>query len=335
VPVSRPWQRRPLSTGRRVRPAVGCGGLPSPLVALTVVAGLFWLAPPPARAQAPDGATPETGSSSSDSRAERDEMAREHFVVGRRYFEEARYPEAAREFSEAYRLSGRSELLLNLALAEERALDYDAAIAAILRYLEVEPGTPDRPELEERISRLEGLREEEEERVRRRAAELAAGDGDGTTSAAGGGPRAGRGGPSTFQWVGVGLLIGAGALGGAALGTGLAAETIYDDLDASQNDDGFLPPDRLDDRDRGRRLAAASTGLTFAAAGLAIGGLVLVLVGGEEHGGGDDGDDGDEARDGEAGAGTRGGAREARPQAPRWSVSVGPRSAGFLVRGSF
>jgi len=277
---------------------------PATRAPVVVVLAALLLAP----AFCPGGARAQDGGG-------RDNQAREHFLVGKRYFEQARYPEAAREFEEAYRLSGRSELLLNLALAEERALDYQASIAALNRYLEVEPATPDRAEIEARIERLEVLQAEEAARVRAQAEALAARQGDEPASAGNRQRGDGDGGPSTLQWVGMGLLVGAGAFGGAALGTGLAAESIYDDLDSAQDADGRIPADRVDDRDRGESLARASTALSFTALGLAIGGLVLVIVG-ADHGADDDGESGSDA-DVAAASGAR-----ARP--PRVSLVLGP-----------
>jgi len=50
-------------------------------------------------------------------------MARNHFEAGRTYFERARYEDAHREFAEAYRLSQRPTLLLNMSRAREAAGD--------------------------------------------------------------------------------------------------------------------------------------------------------------------------------------------------------------------
>ena len=113
VPGFRPPTRRPPTRrsptrfargvlGPRVFPGTLVPGalvpgalVPGALVAAALVAGAPFvssttLGPATASAQDSDG----------------DTQAREHFVVGRRYFEQARYPEAAQEFSEAYRLSG-------------------------------------------------------------------------------------------------------------------------------------------------------------------------------------------------------------------------------------
>ena len=87
-----------------------------------------------------------------------DERARTHFEAGRSYYEQTRYDDAAREFEEAFTLSGRSALLLNLSQAHERGLHFTEAIADIDKYLQLTPDAPDRKTLEERKQHLEELR---------------------------------------------------------------------------------------------------------------------------------------------------------------------------------
>ena len=63
------------------------------------------------------------------------ERARSHFRAGQEYFEELRYDDAAREFTEAWEISRRPEMLFNVSIAYERGLHFDEAIAAIEQYL--------------------------------------------------------------------------------------------------------------------------------------------------------------------------------------------------------
>jgi hypothetical protein len=42
------------------------------------------------------------------------ELARAHYKTGEIDYERGRFPDAAREFEEAYRLSGKSDLLYNM-----------------------------------------------------------------------------------------------------------------------------------------------------------------------------------------------------------------------------
>ncbi len=86
-----------------------------------------------------------------------DERARTHFEAGRSYYEQARYEDSAREFEEAFKLSGRAALLLNLSQAYERGLHFDQAIAEIQHYLQLTPNAPDRKTLEDRIVHLQEL----------------------------------------------------------------------------------------------------------------------------------------------------------------------------------
>ena len=60
-----------------------------------------------------------------------DESARNHFRAGSDYYAQGRYGEATNEFLEAYRLSGRVELLVNASRAAERNLDFRQAIELV------------------------------------------------------------------------------------------------------------------------------------------------------------------------------------------------------------
>jgi len=86
-----------------------------------------------------------------------DERARMHFQSGLSYYEQARYSDAAREFTEAYTLSQRPALLLNLSQAYERDLKFTEAIAELERYLQVLPDSPQQRTVETRIERLREL----------------------------------------------------------------------------------------------------------------------------------------------------------------------------------
>ena len=85
-----------------------------------------------------------------------DERARFHFQAGRSYFEQGRYEESVREWSEAYRLSDRHVLLINIANAQERLFRFNDAIRSLERYLQV--GGPEAEQNRNTIqSRIEGL----------------------------------------------------------------------------------------------------------------------------------------------------------------------------------
>jgi tetratricopeptide (TPR) repeat protein len=85
-----------------------------------------------------------------------DERARFHFQAGRSYFEQGRYEESVREWSEAYRLSDRHVLLINIANAQERLFRFNDAIRSLQRYLQV--GGPEAEQNRNTIqSRIAGL----------------------------------------------------------------------------------------------------------------------------------------------------------------------------------
>jgi tetratricopeptide (TPR) repeat protein len=86
-----------------------------------------------------------------------DRAARAHFEAARLHFDRGAYEEAQREFTAAYELSQRAELLYNLYLTAERLADFDAAIAYLDRYLT--EGAPDEERRSQLTPRLENLRE--------------------------------------------------------------------------------------------------------------------------------------------------------------------------------
>lgn len=105
----------------------------------------------PLHAQQASGTTADASSAGLSG----DEEARMRFELGRRYYDTGRFAEAAREFAEAHRLSGRAELLYNLFLAYRDAGD-DANAAATLRaYLPSLEQGERRLQLEARLRVLE------------------------------------------------------------------------------------------------------------------------------------------------------------------------------------
>jgi hypothetical protein len=233
---------------------------------------------------ASSGATPAAAqdSPSKSESSEADARARRHFETGRDYFKSLRYEDAIREFTEAYELSGRPQLLLNIAIAQERVQRYGEAADTLEQYLEVASEVPDRSQIEDRI-----------ERLRRRAEELAAGkapepgtqvsqkdagkalpDKQGPSGA-----EPAPGGLGALRWSGVAAFGVAAAAGAAALGTGVRSDAIHGDLQDACGPDRTCPPGRSGDIDRGRALSRTSTAMTFVAAAAAAGGAVLWFVG--------------------------------------------------------
>jgi tetratricopeptide (TPR) repeat protein len=84
-----------------------------------------------------------------------EEDARLRFQLGQRHFERGELDDAAREFEEAYRLSGRPALLYNLYIVHRDAARPTEAAAALRRYLELQPDVPNRSRLEVVLRNLE------------------------------------------------------------------------------------------------------------------------------------------------------------------------------------
>jgi hypothetical protein len=68
-----------------------------------------------------------------------DELAHKHFESGAAYLEQSDHESALREFSKAYELSKRPEILLNVATVNERMNKLKDAIAALEQYLVAAP----------------------------------------------------------------------------------------------------------------------------------------------------------------------------------------------------
>jgi tetratricopeptide (TPR) repeat protein len=94
----------------------------------------------------------------------REDAARDAFRRGDRLYLEGDYEGAVVSFEEAYALSGRIEMLFNLANAHERLGNYSEASVALRGYI---PHSPegDRPALERRLARFETLAEKEKEQA--------------------------------------------------------------------------------------------------------------------------------------------------------------------------
>jgi tetratricopeptide (TPR) repeat protein len=196
-----------------------------------------------------------------------DALARNHFESGRAYFAQARYDDAAREFSEAYRLSHRNPLLLNLARALEEADRETEAVEALDIWLrDSPPNDPSRTEVTERRTRLV------HEAELRAAANQTQTTPPPTETASSGGSRA-------MFFAGI-AAMGVGAASGAiAIGTGVAAHGIHGDLEALCGPSGTCPASADDDIAHGQRLARASTAMTFIGIAAAGAGVVLVILG--------------------------------------------------------
>ncbi|MCB9763760.1 MAG: hypothetical protein H6739_28585 [Alphaproteobacteria bacterium] len=94
--------------------------------------------------------------------AAEEQRAKELFYNGRDLYNEGLYQEAILAFEESYRLSGRHELLLNIASAQERLGQVQEAVDTLNRYRAYAPAD-EREALERRIRNLERRLAEEAE----------------------------------------------------------------------------------------------------------------------------------------------------------------------------
>jgi tetratricopeptide (TPR) repeat protein len=82
------------------------------------------------------------------------ERAKQHFLSGRDHYQNGRLRQALEDFQESYRLSGKADLLFNLALVSEQMGAYPRAIAYLEEYLRQVPDAPDGGEVRGRIAAL-------------------------------------------------------------------------------------------------------------------------------------------------------------------------------------
>lgn len=90
------------------------------------------------------------------------EKARAHFERGQRLFKVSRYKEALEEFKEAFVLRADPVFLYNIAQCHRLMGERDEAITFYRRYLQADPNSPQRVELEKRIHDLEAARAEDQ-----------------------------------------------------------------------------------------------------------------------------------------------------------------------------
>jgi hypothetical protein len=231
-----------------------------------------------------------------------DEEARVHFRLGTAYYESGRFPEAAREYQQAYDLSRRPALLYNIFLAWRDASELAPAIEALRSFLEL--GSPSAEDGVRLRSQLEGMERQQREREAALAATATTTTTTSTTTEPDtddpetGSPEAqtttndDTTNDDTSTGVdyseddamtddtgggGVGLLpilvmAGGGALVVGGVITGIMALGAQSELGDLCDSEGACPPGFEDTRDRGQTLATVTDVLL-------IGGLVTVGVG--------------------------------------------------------
>lgn len=197
-----------------------------------------------------------------------DALARRLFETGRAYFERAQYEEAAESFAEAYRLSGRTSLLVNLARAQEESGQLPEAIESLTRALDALPTDDEmRPTVMDRLARLQA----EQEQLEVAAAEVEEAE---EIEPAG---EPWEADPGVMWWSGVGAVSLAGASFVVALGTGVSSHRIYEDLKENCPMDVCLPEYEAD-RDRAQRLSSTATAFVVVGIAASATGLVLMLL---------------------------------------------------------
>lgn len=196
-----------------------------------------------------------------------DEEARIRFELGRRYYQEGRFDEAATEFERSYAASPRPEMLYNAYIAHRDAGNVRSArdtLRALLRTAYVTD--TNRGSLEARLRRLDA-----------EVAELDAADAPpAEPPPARADPESDEGSPRrTAAWA----LIGAGgaALAGSVV-TGLLTRRERDALDQLCPQRDACTGAWEAHRDRGRRLAIGTDTLFAAGGALMLTGIVLAIA---------------------------------------------------------
>ena len=199
-----------------------------------------------------------------------EDAAKAHFLAGSAYYEQANYTDAVKEFNEAHRLAQRPDLLYNISVCYERLSRWDEAIASLRQYLTERPDAPDRAVIESRIKNFEDRHAAEQ----RKAAVVA--------------PPPNPTGPALVQTppsrtrhvvsfvvggVGVGLLL-------AAIGTGVAAQLGYDDLNNKCPNKICASGNQTlrDEQSSGKALALSTDVLIGVGAAAVVAGTVLFIL---------------------------------------------------------
>lgn len=197
-----------------------------------------------------------TPAASAEAQSERDAEARGLFDAGESAYDAGRFADAERYFRESYELSGRAELLYNLALSAEQARHDQAAIDAYRAFLEALPSSTRAPRARTRLAALEQM-------VANGGARPDAPSGGG-----GGGPNVG----------GIALLAVGGAVTilGAVL-VGLAAADVASVENATR---GTAWADVSDAYDRSEALSIVGFVLLGVGVATAAVGVVLLAMGG-------------------------------------------------------
>ena len=206
-----------------------------------------------------------------------DARAREHFRIATSYYDEGRFREAAAQFTEAFELSQRAELLYNAYIAFREAHQSREAANALSTYLDRVPDAPDRVNLTARLEELHRAVAEQEAQEAQLAQAQA--DAEAAQQRADEEARArqqAEASPEAWPWVILGVGA-ATAIAGAVIGA-IALAEAQGLVDECSN--GLCPPDiGLDERrDDATRFANIADALLIGGGVVAATGLVLGLV---------------------------------------------------------
>jgi tetratricopeptide (TPR) repeat protein len=107
--------------------------------------------------------------------AAKEELAKRHYNLGEQLYRTSDYAGALVEFKKSHQLSGRPELLFNIARCHEVLAQLEEAVAAYERYLKERPDAPNADLVTSRLAtlrkRLEVKRREDSEAEKKRRAE--------------------------------------------------------------------------------------------------------------------------------------------------------------------
>ncbi len=217
-----------------------------------------------------------TLSGSALAQATPDELARRHFESGAAYFEQAEYDSALREFQEAYALSSRPEILINIATVDERLSDLKGAVSALDEYLKLRPDSDGSDSLRMRRDNLQKRLDAQAPAPKPDATPPPAPQSKPAPPATAGENGAGENGPNRVpSYV---LFSVAGVSVAGALLTGGFAQAEYNDLKKQ-----CAPNCANSETANAKTLSAFSTVLTGAAIASAAVGAVLWFTIGSDH----------------------------------------------------
>ena len=219
--------------------------------------------------------------------AQTEEMARQHFSLGRAQYQNGQFREAASSFEQAYALSKREVLWYNIYLAHRDAGNNEQAAIALRNYLERVPELENRAQLEARLESLDRIVAQDEQRERdeqeRAAREKEAAERAEVVQAAetplqpAQQSQSSR--PAPERSIAPYVLMGLGGamiVGGVV--TGAMASSKHSELEEKCGDDGMCDRSLKDLADEGKTLALTADVLLFGGIAAAVGGGVWWLL---------------------------------------------------------